>query len=72
MALVGTLYAMAVACAVPATGGAGPDIAAGLTALWDPIVIIALQVLWAVMFLYTGWSMVTGSLMSFYVHRDRI
>jgi hypothetical protein len=48
------------------------DLAAGIGALWDPAVIILLQVLWAVMFLSTGWSMVTGSVLSFHVHRDRI
>jgi hypothetical protein len=48
------------------------DLATGLAALWDPGVIIVLQALWASMFLYTGWSMVTGSVLSFHVHRDRI
>jgi hypothetical protein len=35
-------------------------------------VILALQGLWIVFFLYTGRSSVTGSTMDFFVHRDRI
>ncbi len=45
---------------------------AGLAALWDPYVFIALHVIWGVLFFYTGWSMVTGSVLSFHVYRDRI
>jgi len=49
-----------------------PHIAAGLKTLWDPGVILSLQALWAYTFYYTGRSMVTGSSLSFYVHRHRI
>lgn len=44
----------------------------GLTTLWNPAMIIFLQALWLVIFLYTGRSKVTGSTLSFHVHRDRI
>lgn len=49
-----------------------PDITSGLKTLWDPGVLISLQVLWAFSFYYTGRSMVTGSSVSFYVHKHRI
>jgi hypothetical protein len=71
MAAAGIVYAVAVAFAVPDTTTTA-DLSAGLAALWNPVVIIVLQLLWAFMFLYTGWSMVTGSQLSFHVHRDRI
>ena len=45
---------------------------AGLAALWDPFVFIALQATWVVLLFYTGWRMVTGGLLSFHVYRDRI
>lgn len=48
------------------------NLAAGLAALWDPAVLLALQVLWVVVFLHTGRSMVTGSQLRFHVHADRI
>jgi hypothetical protein len=72
MAAIGVLYAVGVAAALPECAEVRPDLTLGLAALWNPFVIIALQVLWAFLFLYTGWSMVTGSVLSFHVHRDRI
>lgn len=56
----------------PESPRAAPDLAAGLSALWDPGVLLALQVLWAVVFLHTGRSVVTGSELRFHVHGDRI
>lgn len=49
-----------------------PDIRRGLEAVWHPAMIIALQVLGIGVFLATGRSKVTGSLLSFHVLRDRI
>jgi hypothetical protein len=45
---------------------------AGLAALWDPAVLLLCQALWSIIFLATGRSMVTGSTLTFFVHRDRI
>lgn len=72
MAMIALLYAVTAAVCLPEGRTPLADLAAGLSALWDPAVIIVLQAFWAVMFLYTGWSMVTGSVLSFHVHRDRI
>ena len=44
----------------------------GLAVLWDPGMILFLQLLWIVSFLYTGRSQVTTSIMSFSVKKDRI
>jgi hypothetical protein len=49
-----------------------PSIAAGLKSLWQPSLIVFLQLLWITVFLYTGKSQVTGSQISFHVIRDRI
>lgn len=55
-------------------GGPTPhaDVTAGLVALWDPAVILCLEALWLLVFLYTGRSVVTGVTLSFHVHTDRI
>jgi hypothetical protein len=48
------------------------DIRNGLDSLWDPMVLLLCQVHWTAVFLITGRSMVTGSTLTFFVHRDRI
>jgi hypothetical protein len=49
-----------------------PDIILGLKALWDPGMLLLLQLLWVASFLYTGRSRVTGSMISFHVVKERI
>ncbi len=49
-----------------------PDLVKGLITLWDPGVLLFLEVLWGSVFLFTGCSTVTGSTLSFHVHKDRI
>ena len=44
----------------------------GLAALWDPFVIILLQIIFVSIFIYTGRSQVTASITMFYVVRNRI
>ena len=72
MNVAAVLYAMALAALVPDAAPAVADLEAGLRTLWNPAMIIFLQCLWAVFFLYTGRSKVTGSTLEFFVHRDRI
>ena len=57
--------------------GNGPSLAMaevvrGLKAVWSPFMILSLQALWMAIFVFTGRSAVTGSTLSFHVHRDRI
>jgi hypothetical protein len=49
-----------------------PDILAGLISLWNPALLIFLQGLWLALFFFTGRSMVTGSVISVKVIKDRI
>ncbi len=44
----------------------------GITSLWDPAVLLFLQLVGLITFVYTGRSMVTASTMSFHVIKDRI
>jgi|SRR5271157_1024642 len=48
------------------------DLKAGMASLWNPAVLILVQLTGLVSFLYTGRSMVTESSMSFHVVKDRI
>lgn len=49
-----------------------PDLSHGIKTLWRPELILFLQCLWFVIFVYTGRSTVTGATVSFHVHEDRI
>ena len=72
LALFGIVYAIGLGLVLPPVTGVTPEISAGIAALWNPLVIVTLQLLWAVLFIVTGWSMVTGGVLSFHVHRDRV
>jgi len=48
------------------------DLSLGLSLLWQPGVLLFLQLVWLVLFVYTGRSTVTGASLSFHIHRDRI
>lgn len=49
-----------------------PVLADGISSLRDPVFLSFVLLFWTFSFLYTGISKVTGSLISFHVHRDRI
>jgi hypothetical protein len=49
-----------------------PEIITGLMTLWHPGTLLFLQLLWIILFIYTGRSSVTGSQLSFFIHEDRI
>ena len=72
MALVAVAYGIVVAVASLPSPVLRPQIALGLAALWNPAVILSLQVLWVGIFLYTGRSTVTASRISFHLLKDRI
>jgi hypothetical protein len=48
------------------------DIIKGLQALWHIEMLLFLQILWLVSFIYTGKSTVTNAVISFHVITDRI
>lgn len=72
MALAAIPYGILVTGLFATPGSFQPDIVAGLAALWHPGVLLSLQVLWLLIFMQTGRSMVTGSRMTFFFHPDRI
>jgi len=72
MGLAAIPYALAMAALFSDGLRYQPDLAAGLAALWQPGVLLALQGLWLIIFIYTGRSSVTGATLSFHIHRERI
>jgi prolipoprotein diacylglyceryltransferase len=72
MGIIGVLYSLAMVLFLTQDSFALPDLSTGLKGLWSPALILFLQSLWLMIFLYTGRSTVTGSRISFHVHRDRI
>ena len=52
--------------------GTRPELSQGLASLWQPTPLLLLQLLWLVIFLYTGLSRVTAATMSFHVHTEKI
>lgn len=70
LAALAILYGVALYVLVPRPVLGPPDLAQGLGALWDPVVIILLQIVFAITFLWTGRSTVTESTMAFRI-RER-
>ncbi len=73
MGLGGMVYTMAL---FPLLAGkdavAAADVLEGLAALWNPAVILILQLLWLAIFIFTGRSMVTSSTIAIQVVQERI
>lgn len=72
LSLVGVLYAGLLAFWLPNGPSALPDLLRGVRTLWQPGVLICLEILWIAMFLFTGRSRVTQSTVSMQVIQDQI
>lgn len=71
MSLLTIPYGLMMPILFPSTGQVG-DVLAGLQSLWDPTVILFLQVMGLGMFYRTGRSETTGAGIMFHVNKDRI
>jgi hypothetical protein len=49
-----------------------PYLSDGIEALWQPAIVLFLQALWVLVFLFFGKSMVTDAEISFRLRHDRI
>jgi hypothetical protein len=72
MGLAMVVYAFFISAIFAATETIVPSLDTGFKALWHPAVILFLQVLWIIIFIFTGKSKVTASTLSFYVVHDKI
>jgi hypothetical protein len=72
MGVLAIPYTLCLPAFFAAPSGLAPNVVEGIGALWNPAVVLFLQGLWVALFVFFGKSMVTGSAISFHVHRDRI
>ena len=49
-----------------------PDLALGLGGVWNPAALLVMQLIWVVIFLYTGLSRVTAATLTFHVNAEKI
>jgi hypothetical protein len=72
MSMLAVAYAFCLLFILPGALPRQSDVLRGLGYLWNPLMILLLQGLWAAIFLHTGRSSVTGASISFHVVRERI
>lgn len=72
MGVISVLYILAISFAVPAPPMSAPDITQGIKILWNPGIIVGLQLLWVLFFYTFGRSTVTSSEVSFALIRENI
>lgn len=72
MALLSIPYSILVFRLLPSGIETPSRLNAGLGLLWDPAPILLLQLFWIAIFLWTGRSSVTGSMLTLHVRKDRI
>ncbi|HQU32364.1 MAG: prolipoprotein diacylglyceryl transferase [Planctomycetia bacterium] len=72
MAIISIVYSLGIGYFSPSASVTQTDVRIGLVSLWNPSVISFFFLLWVAIFLYTGRSTVTGSTLTFHVHRDRV
>jgi hypothetical protein len=71
MGVVAIVYAFLLLSIVPSSPAVPINLVWGLGLLWQPAVILVLQLIWIGLFFLTGCSMVTSSVLSFHVRRER-
>ena len=72
MGVLSALYMLLVTLFIPAPHYIDPNVLIGIKVLWNPIIILALQILWLVFFLIFGRSTVTTSTVSFDLIRKHV
>lgn len=72
MALAATLYAIVIGLWLSDVPVQAANLSQGLQALWNPAMLLFLQLLWIVSFIYTGKSSVTEARLAINVCHDKI
>ena len=72
MALLGMGYCTLLALYGGSDMGSRTDLGDGVASLWNPAPLLFFQALWILLFIYTGFSSVTGSVLSFHVRQEKI
>lgn len=72
MAVAGVVYAALLSYLLPVAIHSKANFLAGAASLWTPGMLLALQVLWITIFVYTGRSSVTAAKVTVHVCQDRV
>jgi hypothetical protein len=72
MGLAVVIYAFFIYTVFISSETTTPSLDTGLQAFWNPVVILFLQALWMIIFVFTGKSQVTASTVTFHVVHDKI
>ena len=72
MGFIAVLFAILMSFFLPEPTNLQADIGRGLAELWNPMIILLLQSLWFITFIYMGRSTVTFSHLSFHVNENHI
>src|SRR5262249_29489361 len=72
LALAGAVYGLGIVAVLRGSSSYVPNLSLGLGVLIHPGVMLSLQVIWIVIFLYTGRSKVTVSRLAVAIDRDQI
>lgn len=71
MAGLAVIYVLLISVLFPGGAAVAPSVVHGLGLLWQPGIIIGLQVLWLIFFVVFGRSTITSATLSFQLIRDR-
>jgi hypothetical protein len=72
MAILAIIYSVVLAVTLDSGQYVTTNLPSGINALWQPEVVVFLQGLWVIVFVFFGRSMVTGAEISFHLYEDRI
>ncbi|HIJ95919.1 MAG TPA: prolipoprotein diacylglyceryl transferase [Desulfuromonadales bacterium] len=72
MGAAGLVYALVAVAVLGNEPVTAPELYNGLKSVWNPGTILFLQMVWVILFVYTGASRVTASTVRFHVRQDRI
>jgi hypothetical protein len=72
MGLFAIAFAPALSYLMPTNEKIVVELSSGIETAWQPLVLLSLQLLWVIVFILFGKSMVTGAEISFHLHHDRI
>jgi len=72
MALLGMGYCTLLALYSGSDMSSRTNLEAGLALLWNPAALLFFQALWLLLFIYTGFSTVTGAMLAFHVREEKI
>ena len=72
LSITALIYGFMIFFFFPAVEYHTPKLVDGFNMLWDPLLIVFFQLLWVGTFIFLGRSQVTGAILDFQVHQEKI